>query len=300
MASSSPALAAHVLRYAAFAASASGGNPAGIVMDATGLDDSTMQRLAAEVGYAETAFVVASNVGGDPRRSRVRYFSPQAEVPFCGHATVATAVVMAERSGPGQYTFDTAVGEVVLNTEQTNDGILAAFTSVDPKVRELEAATLQTLLQLLDLTEADLDDRYPVRVAYAGNWHPILVLRELETFDRFRFEPSAMRTLMDAQGWKGTVTVLHALSPTEFEARNLFPVGAITEDPATGSAAASLGGYLRDLGLVEFGQVESGQSAAPARVIVHQGRHVNRPSLLTIDIPPVGGIVVSGTAVPIE
>ena len=290
MASSSPALAAHVLRYAAFAASASGGNPAGIVMDATGLDDSTMQRLAAEVGYAETAFVVESNVGGDPRRSRVRYFSPQAEVPFCGHATVATAVVMAERSGPGQYTFDTAVGEVVLNTEQTDDGILAAFTSVEPQVRPLEAATLQTLLELLGLTEADLDDRYPVRVAYAGNWHPIVALRELETFDHFRFDPPAMRALMDAEGWKGTVTVLHALSPTEFEARNLFPVGTITEDPATGSAAASLGGYLRDLDLVE----------TPVRVIVHQGRHVDRPSLLTVDIPSVGGTVVSGTAVPIE
>ena len=290
MTSASPALTAHVLRYAAFAASASGGNPAGIVLDATGLDDAAMQRLSAKVGYSETAFVVESNVGGDPRRSRVRYFSPRAEVPFCGHATVATAVVMAELSGPGQFTFDTAVGEVVLNTEQTENGILAAFTSVEPDVRELEPATLRTLLNLLGLTDTDLDDRYPVRVAYAGNWHPIVVLRELGTFDSFRFDPPAMRALMDAEGWKGTVTVLHALSPTEFEARNLFPVGTITEDPATGSAAASLGGYLRDLDLVE----------PPTRVVIHQGRHVDSPSLLTIDIPPVGGVVVSGPAVPIE
>ena len=99
---------------------------------------------------------------------------------------------------------------------------------------------------------------------------------------------------MDAEGWAGTVTVLHAQSPTEFEARNLFPVGVITEDPATGSAAASLGGYLRELGLVTVGSHES-----PTRVIVHQGRHVNSPSLLTVDIPASGGIVVSGTAVPI-
>jgi PhzF family phenazine biosynthesis protein len=295
MTSHSPALAAPVLRYAAFAASASGGNPAGIVMDATGLDDSTMQHIAAEVGYAETAFVIETSVDGDPHRSRVRYFSPQAEVPFCGHATVATAVALAERSGPGRYVFDTAVGEVVLVTEQTEHGIRAAFTSVEPEVRALEPATLGTLLALLGLTDADLDDRYPVRVAYAGNWHPILVLRDLTTFDGFRFDPAALRTLMDMQGWKGTVTVLHAQSSTEFEARNLFPVGTITEDPATGSAAASLGGYLRDLGLGEFDQ-----SAAPARVIVHQGRHVGRPSLLTSDIPPVGGMVVSGTAAPIE
>ena len=289
MAPDSPALAPSVLRYAAFAASADGGNPAGIVVDAAGMDDARMQHLAADVGFAETAFVVESNVAGDPRRSRVRYFSPGAEVPFCGHATLATAVVLAEQSGPGQYTFDTAVGEVIIHTQRTGDGIRAAFTSVEPEVRPLEPATLQTLLGLLGLTDADLDPRYPVRVSYAGNWHPILVLRDLGTFDGFRFDPTAMRALMDAEGWKGTVTVLHTTSPDEFDARNLFPVGTITEDPATGSAAASLGGYLRALGLVD----------APARVIVHQGRHVGRPSLLTVDIPPVGGIIVSGTAVPI-
>ena len=60
----------------------------------------------------------------------------------------------------------------------------------------------------------------------------------------------------------------------------------MNEDPATGSAAASVGGYLRALALVD----------PPAQVIIHQGRHVGRPSLLTVDIPPTGGIVVSGTA----
>jgi PhzF family phenazine biosynthesis protein len=302
-----------VLRYAAFAATAeggntaeggdpaAGGNPAGIVLDAAGLSDSAMQQIAAEVGFAETAFLVEAGVGGDPHRSRVRYFSPIAEVPFCGHATVATAVVLAERSGPGRYTFDTAVGEVVINTHISNiptapgtvthpGAITAAFTSVPPEVRPLDSAVLQTLLGLLGLTEADLDDRYPVRAAYAGNWHPIVVLRDIHLFDEFRFDPAAVRALMDAEGWAGTVTVLHARSPLEFAARNLFPVGAITEDPATGSAAASLGGYLREEGLVDV----------PARVSVHQGHHVGRPSLLTIDIHHHGGIVVSGTAVPIE
>jgi PhzF family phenazine biosynthesis protein len=289
MAPDSPTFAPTVLRYAAFAASADGGNPAGIVVDAAGMDDASMQQVAADVGFAETAFIVESDVGGDSHRSRVRYFSPVAEVPFCGHATVATAVVLAERSGPGRYTFDTAVGEVVINTTDTADGIRAAFTSVEPEVRPLEETTLQTLLALLDLTNADLDPRYPVRVSYAGNWHPILALRDLGAFDGFRFDPRAMRALMDAEGWTGTVTVLHATSPHEFDARNLFPVGKITEDPATGSAAASLGGYLRALGLVD----------APANVVVHQGRHVGRPSLLSVDIPPAGGIVVSGTAAPI-
>jgi PhzF family phenazine biosynthesis protein len=332
MSASLPSAAPTVFRYAAFAdpaniaadASANattnagaggstvGGNPAGIVLDAAGLTDADMQRTAAEVGFAETAFVIDSGadhqvVGNetDSNRFTLRYFSPIAEVPFCGHATVATAVALAKRTSTStstststatatsddtaNFTFDTSVGEVTITTTRTADGITAAFTSVEPEVRPIDPAVLRHLLSLLGLTEADLDARYPVRLSYAGNWHPIVVLRDPAVFDTFRFDPTAMRALMDAESYTGTVSILLATSPTEFEARNLFPVGAITEDPATGSAAASLGGYLRSLGSMD--------DAAP--VIVHQGRHVGSPSLLTIHIPKTGGIVVSGTAVPI-
>ena len=127
-------------------------------------------------------------------------------------------------------------------------------------------------------------------IAFAGNWHPILVFAERKAFDSFVFDPDTMRTLMDAQNWAGTVTTLYEMGPGEFDSRNLFPVGTITEDPATGSAAAAFGGYLRLLALVE----------PPSRVVVHQGSHVGRPSVLTVDIPPTGGIVVSGEAVEIS
>ena len=114
-------------------------------------------------------------------------------------------------------------------------------------------------------------------------------------FDAFRFDPGAVRAFMDAQGWPATITVLHrtmdgADGVMRFEARNLFPVGRITEDPATGSAAAAVGGYLRGLGAVR----------PPQRVRIEQGRHVGRPGELVIDIPVHGGIVVSGRAVPMR
>ena len=79
-----------VRRYAAFSDDPQGGNPAGVVLDATGLDDAAMLAIAAEVGYSETAFITEDRGGGT---YRVRYFSPLAEVSFCGHATVATALV---------------------------------------------------------------------------------------------------------------------------------------------------------------------------------------------------------------
>lgn len=76
-----------ILRYTAFSADPAGGNPAGVVLDATGIDDATMARTAADVGFSEMAFVVPRDDGD----LDIRYFSPEIEVPFCGHATIATA-----------------------------------------------------------------------------------------------------------------------------------------------------------------------------------------------------------------
>ncbi len=278
-----------VLRYAAFSTSPDGGNPAGVVLDAAGLDEARMQAIAADVGYAESVFVTGAAIGGNPRRHRVRYFSPIAEVPFCGHATIALAVALARRDGTGTFDFDTPVGPVVIETAGQGTAVRAQFTSVEPKVAEFPDGVLAALLGLLGVAPADLDSGYPPRLAFAGNWHPMLVFADRETFDSFAFDPDRLRALMDEQGWAGTVTTLCPTGPGEYDARNLFPVGTITEDPATGSAAAAFGGYLRGLGLV----------APPARLVVHQGSHVGRASMLTVDIPRLGGITVSGDAVEI-
>ena len=282
-------MTSEVLRYAAFTTTPDGGNPAGVVLDATQLADAQMQAIAAEIGYAETVFVTESRVGGDSRRNRVKYFSPIAEVPFCGHATIALAVALSRRDGTGTFIFDTAVGPVTIETAGQGAGVTASFTSVAPRVAEFPDGVLTTLLGLLGVSRGELHPAYPPMVAYAGNWHPILVFADRRTFDSFVFDPDPMRTLMDAQNWAGTVTTLCEIGPDEYDSRNLFPVGTIAEDPATGSAAAAFGGYLRLLSLVK----------PPSRVVVRQGSHVGRPSVLTVDIPRLGGIVVSGEAIEI-
>ena len=286
--------APEILRYAAFTDDASGGNPAGIVLDAAGLDDEAMQRIAADIDFSETAFITGTEGGARV----VRYFSPIAEVPFCGHATVATAIALAEREGPGTMRFQTSVGEVSVETTAEPggaEGIRASFTSVDTELAPIPEFVLEGLLVLLGLDRTELHEDFPPRLAFAGNWHPVLVLARRKSFDGFDFDPGAARAFMDAQGWQATVAVMHPLgprgaTPTRFEARNVFPVGRISEDPATGSAAAAFGGYLRALGLV----------TPPARIVIEQGRHVGRPGELTVDIPERGGIVVSGRAVRIR
>jgi len=285
----------HVLRLTAFASDPEGGNPAGVVLDARGLSAERMQAIAAEVGYAETAFVTEPPSPARPARVGIRYFSPTAEVPFCGHATVATAVAIADGLGEatapppadGVLLFVTPVGDVRIRTSAGDSGTIASFTSVEPVVADIDADVLARLLSLLGLGEGDLHPAHPPRLSFAGNTHPIVVLADGDRFDAVTFDPARARALMDEQGWAGTITVAHPLETgTGYEARNIFPVGTMNEDPATGSAAAALGAYLRVLGLV----------TPPGRVLIHQGRHVGRPGLLTVDIPERGGIVVSGTA----
>lgn len=210
-------------------------------------------------------------------------------MPFCGHATVATAVALAVREGAGDIVFDTAVGEVLISTREHGGAVTASFTSVDPWVAPVEDDVLDRLLVLLGVARSDLRDDLPPRIAFAGNRHPVLVFTDADTFDGFTFVPDALRALMDEQGWPGTVITAIELAPAEFETRNLFPVGTITEDPATGSAAAALGAYLREFGAI----------VVPGRLVIHQGRHIGRPSVLAVDVPPSGGLVVTGTATTI-
>ena len=278
-----------IQRYAAFSTTPDGGNPAGVVLDAVALSDDQMQGIATEINYAETAFLTEYPSGGDARRGRIRYFSPVAEVPFCGHATIASAVALAGREGLGDFTFETGIGDITLTTADVDGQVSASFTSVEPIVTEMPYDVLAELLEHLGLSAADLRSDYPHRFAYAGNTHPVLVLRDDTRFDEFTFDPDGLRDMMNRRSWPATVIVVRVISPTEFEARNLFPVGDITEDPATGAAAAAFGGYLRAQRLV----------TAPADILIHQGRHVGRPSRIRVHIPESGGIVVTGTAVEI-
>ena len=271
-----------VLRYAAFTESGRGGNPAGVVLDAPSLTDAQMLAVAAEVGYSETAFVT----GGGPASPTVRYFSPLAEVPFCGHATVATGVALADRSSPGLVVMSTPAGEVQVRTAAGPDGTTATLTSPPASTRPAEPATVARALAALRWDPADLDPAYPVHVASAGARHLVVAARSAERLDDFAYDFPALQALMAEEDWT-TVHTFWRESPTVFHARNAFPPGGVVEDPATGAAAAAFGGYLRSLGLV----------TPPARLTIHQGAAMGRPSRLLVDLEAaVDTVDVTGTA----
>ncbi|MEV5913234.1 PhzF family phenazine biosynthesis isomerase [Streptomyces chartreusis] len=276
-----------ISRYVAFSSDPSGGNPAGVVLDATGVDDKEMLATAAEVGYSESAFAVPADDG----TLDIRYFSPLAEVPFCGHATIATAVAHAERHGTGRLSLRTMAGPVTVTTDRTADGTLTAtLVSVAPHTEPLADADLAELLAVLGWSAADLDPALPPRVAFAGARHPILAAATRERLADLDYAMEPLAALMAREDWT-TVDLLWRESPTVFHARNPFPPGGVVEDPATGAAAAAFGGYLRELELV----------APPATLTIHQGVDMGRPSTITVTVPaePGTGIGVTGAAVRI-
>jgi len=265
-----------ILRFAAFSDDPKGGNPAGVVLDAAGLDDERMLSIAAEVGYSETAFITSR----DQNRCRVRYFAPLAEVPFCGHATIATAVALSERVGDGPLRFHTPAGEITIETANGT----ASLTSVPTSTSEAAPELVDQALEALRYKE--IGDG-PVHVGFAGNKHLLIPLKDREQLRDLDYDFDALRDLMLAHDlttvhlfWRESADLVHARDP--------FPVGGVVEDAATGAAAAAFGGYLRDI-------------EGPQRFVISQGEDMGRPSRLEVDATREDRrVTVTGAAVVIS
>ncbi len=271
-----------LFRLSAFSASPDGGNPAGVWLGEALPADDAMQAIARRVGYSETAFLAP--LAGAQRT--IRYFSPAAEVSFCGHATVAAGVVLGRTSGAGRYRLSTAAGAVLVDAVEAADGWRASLRSVLPRHRAVPAELLAQALQCIGWQPSDLDSRISPALAYAGAWHLVLATADAGRLARLDYPFETLRALMLAHGLT-TLQLVRRVAPAQFESRNPFPVGGVVEDPATGAAAAALAGYLRDAGLLD----------APFALQIRQGHHMGRPSLIEVGVPAEGGIAVGGQAV---
>ncbi|MDO8484482.1 MAG: PhzF family phenazine biosynthesis isomerase, partial [Candidatus Limnocylindrales bacterium] len=249
-----------LLHVASFTLDPAGGNPAGVWIGPAPPEPAEMQRIAADVGYSETAFLTPDG-SGRPGAYRVRYFSPAAEVPFCGHATIASGVALAERSAPGRFLLTTNDGPVTVDAERGPDGHLrATLTSVRPRVRDAEPDLLAGALAALGWTREELDPALPPAVGYAGAYHLILAAVSYDTLRSLAYDFDRLRSIMLAADLT-TVQLVWREATDRFRARDPFPVGNVVEDPATGAAAAAFGAYLRWRGAL----------VPPARFTISQG-----------------------------
>lgn len=271
----------NVHRVSAFAEGSKGGNPAGVLIAETLPPDEEMRAIAAKVGYSETAFASPS-----ADHWHVRYFAPECEVDFCGHATIALGAVLSEINGPGTFPLHTKAGAIsVAGTRDESGALSVTLMSPPTQSRPLAPDLRDATLALFGLGADDLDPEFPPAVANAGANHLVFALRDRGTLAGMSYDLEAGRTLMAANGLT-TISLLYFETPRLIHSRNAFAVGGILEDPATGAAAAALAGYLRDIEWPHAGQVD-----------IVQGSDMGMPSKLSVTIPAMQGspVAVSGT-----
>lgn len=270
-----------ILKIAAFSDGDRGGNPAGVAICDVFPDAANMQEIAAQVGFSETAFAVPSGP-----RWRVRYFSPESEVPFCGHATIALGAALALRHGDGVFALTLNNAEITVEGRRSGDRVAAALQSPPTRSRPAAPAVLADAIGLFGYTPDDLDPRVPPAVAHGGADHLVLVLHSRAALAAMQYDLDAGRSLMNREGWV-TILLAHAETAQRFHTRNPFASGGVYEDPATGAATVAFAGYLRDIAWPHQGVID-----------IVQGEDMGVPSRLRAEIPPELGssIRVSGTA----
>ncbi|MEL6704027.1 MAG: PhzF family phenazine biosynthesis isomerase [Bacteroidota bacterium] len=211
-----------LLRFAAFTTSQDGGNPAGVWVGDALPSAEVMQQIARDVGYSETAFV-APATGFD---RTVRFFSPGVEVPFCGHATIATGVALGVTNGAGTYRMATKAGVVPVTVEKRGKQWEASLTSVEPEHEAVSDALVQEALAALGWEPDCLDAAIPPARAYAGAWHLVLAVADALRLADLAYDFEALKAFMLREGFV-TLLLVWRESDTVFHARNPFPVGGM-------------------------------------------------------------------------
>jgi trans-2,3-dihydro-3-hydroxyanthranilate isomerase len=231
------------------------GNQLAVFTDGRDVDDETMQKLARELNFSETVFVLAPESGG---HARIRIFTPATELPFAGHPVLGSAFVLGGPLQLGEIRLETGSGIVPVTLER--EGARIVFGWMQQPIPEYELfAEADGLEQLLGVRS-----RLPVELYRLGPEHVFLELGDEE-------EVAALEPDFGALGRFTDVGVnCFAGSGTRWKTRMFAPVYGVDEDPATGSAAGPLAVHLARHGRIAFGD----------EIEISQGAEVGRPSKL--------------------
>lgn len=269
-----------IQRISAFAMGDRGGNPAGVVIGDALPSAAIMQAVACDLGYSETVFAAPQGPGWI-----VRYYAPEAEVAFCGHATIALGYALGQRFGAGSYALSLRDTEISVDAVPVGQDWRAVLSSPPTWSRPMPAVLLAELLAGFALQPLDLDPALPPHLANAGVTHAVLALRSRARLAEMAYDFAPMRALMLREGLT-TVSLILREGPDSFVARNAFAAGGVVEDAATGAAAAALGGLLVDLG------------RGAGRFSIRQGEDMGAPSLIEVEVSGErsASVRVGGTA----
>jgi trans-2,3-dihydro-3-hydroxyanthranilate isomerase len=280
-----------------------GGNPLAVLPDARGLDDALMQKIAREFNLSETVFVLPPASPAHTRRLRI--FTPMTEIPFAGHPTVGTALALARlgelplQGAITRIVFEEGAGPVPV-TIAARDGHATFAELSAPQAPELLADRPPALVaSALSLMPSDLvaEQGLP-RVVSCGLPFLLVRLADRQALARARLNRSVWERQL--AGSPAQHLFLFAVTddgaePYAVRARVFAPGGGVDEDPATGSAAAALGGWLGSTSPLADGTI---------RCVIAQGLEIGRPSRLEVEVDKRAGAVtavrVGGAAVLIS
>ncbi|WBR99864.1 PhzF family isomerase [Pseudoduganella sp. SL102] len=268
------------------------GNAAGVVLDADGMSETAMLRIAAQLGYSETAFVLAPADGGHD--VHVRFFTPAVEVPVCGHATVAAHYVRAAVLGiEGSFLQKTGAGLQRITATRHEGDWRIAIRQGAPTFGEPVAESLRgRIAAALGIRAADLAAGLPVQVVSTGHSKVLVPLADGALLDRLRPDPGALAALSGEVGSKGWFPF--AVGGGRTDGRMFAPAIGIAEDPVTGNANGPLGAYLVRHGLMPH----DGKRLAFEG---HQGRALGRDGIVHVAVDIADGapavVTIAGDAV---
>jgi trans-2,3-dihydro-3-hydroxyanthranilate isomerase len=232
------------------------GNQLAVFTDGRGIDGSTMQALALEIGFSETTFVLPPEQGGT---ARVRIFTPKTEFPFAGHPILGTAWVLAAPLQRGIVELETGSGIVPVELERDESGAIVFARMRQPVPRAEDYPEVKALLRGLGVERSLL----PVETYDNGVRHTFVALGSRAEVASLRPDFAALESLR-------VMANCFAGSGSSWKTRMFAPSDGMPEDPATGSAAGPLACHLCRHGLVEW----------QTWIEISQGEELGRPSTL--------------------
>lgn len=266
------------------------GNPLAVVLDAEGIDSAAMQAIAREFNLSETVFVLPPD--GPSARARLRIFTPAKELPFAGHPTVGTAVLLGRIDGGGdrEFVVQEAIGSVPCRARSTGpDSGWGAFELPRLPRKEADGPAVAAMAAALGLSDSDIGvDGFPAERWSAGNPFSFVPIRSLDAMRRCEVDRARFDAAFRAE--TGAAAFLFCRQAADrgndFHARMFAPAFGILEDPATGSAVAAFAGYL-----AAHGGYEDGTHA----IRIEQGYEMGRPSLIELTSTIAGGALESAS-----
>jgi trans-2,3-dihydro-3-hydroxyanthranilate isomerase len=274
------------------------GNQLAVFTDGRGIDAATMQRMAREMNFSESTFILPAETPGTDLRMRI--FTPMQEVPMAGHPTVGSTFALAHtgflQPGRSRVVFGLDVGPTPVDLEWEGNRLRFAWMTQGRPEFGGAIDSRSQVAAALGLTLADLAPGLPIQIVSCGLRLLFVPLRDSDTVDRAISDSAAFRRLM-AELDENVPIFLFAVLPPGSEAtvysRMFAPEFGIVEDPATGGATGPLGCYLVQHGLVE--------PSAARSMLNLQGVAMGRRSRLHISVDggpsAITGVRVGGEAV---